>query len=157
MTKRERHATIRLACLVTALVCLQGCAIAQSPDGSYVVGSRWSGDGVSASGLGTAIGGVASLFMGPGGIAIGTLATGLLGAAGYGVHAAGKSRGEEKGWNDAQTTYSDPPTPAATVVVARRPLAPAPDLPADADAAVVLAEPAAVTTLKTHEGTLQNA
>jgi hypothetical protein len=103
---------------------MSGCAIAQSPDGSFVVGTRWSGDGASASGIGNAVGSIASIWLGPAGAAIGTLVTGVLTLAGYGIKKAGDAKAAEAAKTAADAAYDEGQS-RAYAHMAQPPVAPA--------------------------------
>lgn len=104
-----------LALSLGALV-LSGCAVAAREDGSFVLGVPMSGDGATASGIGTAVGGIAGILGIPGGALWGGVATTVAGALGIGYHAkaarAAKLEGHNEGWDERES--------AATVQVPMR-------------------------------------
>lgn len=87
---------------------MQGCAVAKSPDGTYVLGVGVDSEPGSASSLAESAGDALALFGVPGGKAIATLGGGLLAAIGFGAkrHADAKAEREasaahDQAWDEA--------------------------------------------------------
>lgn len=88
---------------------LQGCAVAKSPSGEYVLGFGVASEPGSIDSLTQSAGEALSLFGVPGGKAIATLGGGLLAAVGFGAkrHADAKAEREaslahDQAWDEAE-------------------------------------------------------
>ncbi len=134
-TRREFGWMLIGAALLIALMivfAMAGCAVGRELEsGSPMVGLQLGDPAViqAASGIGGVVGG---LFGGPAGAATGTALFGGLATLIWGSRqkAVGRIHGEERGWNDAQTTFAPPP---GTIVVPAGGIATVPDRVAVAD------------------------
>lgn len=111
----------------TAFLGLQGCAVAKSPNGTYVLGFGVDSEPGSVSDIASSAGEALSLFGVPGGKAIATLGGGLLAAVGFGAkrHADAKAEREaslahDQAWDEAEARL------AGRSVVLSRPAVDAP-------------------------------
>ena len=101
------HVAAYAVCVYLSTTTLMGCAIAQKPDGTFVLGLPMTGDGTTASGAGAAVGGILGSLGVPGATLIGGGVTTLLALAGVGIHKSGK----ESGWDESAATRATPTPP----------------------------------------------
>ena len=127
---------MKLARLITSLLlllCIGGCAVAQSPSGRYVLGVGIASEPGSVAQAADAAGGILGALGVPGAGLIGDGLGVVLTALGFGVAgkqyarakaSEAKRDGENTGWSDALMTYGAPPP--STLPASRAEPAPGP-------------------------------